>query len=80
LPLLPISYGVFGRFGNYQGFVYTDDEDPDANPNINFITKYIYDDDNYNYNTYYDDYPIPNIINPGLNTRLYISKATQCQY
>lgn len=80
-PILPISYGVFGRIGNYQGYIYTDDEDGNIiDPNINWITKYMFDEDYYFYRTYYDDNSIPNIIDVSKNTRLYISKVTECSY
>ena len=75
LPYLSISYGVFGRFGNYQGYIYTDDQDY---KNINFLTKHIYREDLYGYKDFYDNFPIPNIIDVGKNTKLYISKITNC--
>ena len=60
-PYIGIHYGVFGRFGSSQGSIYFDDEDK-GNANLAYI----------------DGTPtghIPNIMNVGRNTRLYMSYA-----
>lgn len=64
-PNLGISYGTLGRYGNYQGNIYCDDED---NSNNNSAARY----DIYGVTSVGD---ITNIWNAGVNTRLYISKA-----
>ncbi|HAF27772.1 MAG TPA: hypothetical protein DCG75_01880 [Bacteroidales bacterium] len=66
-PYLGISYGTLGRYGSYQGWIYSDDEDKN---NANSA---------YYYSSYYAN-PIPtgnvpNIMDVGGNTKLYISKA-----
>jgi hypothetical protein len=66
-PNLGISYGTLGRYGSYQGSIYSDDEDKN-----NANSAYYYDN-------YYSDAivtgNIPNIMDVGRNTRFYISKA-----
>jgi len=70
-PNLGISYGVLGRFGSYQGSIYTDDED-DGNANFCMLHQY-----QPATNTYIDIATgnIPNIMDVGSNTRLYFSKV-----
>lgn len=70
-PNLGISYGVLGRFGSYQGSIYTDDED-DGNANWCMLHQY-----QPATGTYIDKTTgnIPNIMDVGSNTRLYFSKV-----
>ncbi|HBX53258.1 MAG: hypothetical protein A2309_02105 [Bacteroidetes bacterium RIFOXYB2_FULL_35_7] len=62
-PSLGICYGVLGRFGCNQGFIYSDDED---NNNAN----------GYSISPYHEQH----ILEDGINTRLYFSKASKCTY
>jgi len=66
-PNLGISYGTLGRYGSNQGWIFSDDED---NGNANWA---------YYYETSLSNPVstgnIPNIMDVGSNTRLYISKA-----
>lgn len=78
LPLLPISYGVLGRFGPHQGYIRTDDED-NNNENENHAWMELWIDDGYYESGYTGN--IENIMEVGVNTRLYISKAKDyCSY
>jgi len=73
------NYGVFGRFGNHQGYIYTDDEDIDKdkenyeNGNCNNIYKG-------NFNTYWGHDGVHNIMEnvSNVNSRIYFSKAKNC--
>ncbi|MBI4649138.1 MAG: hypothetical protein HY738_21740 [Bacteroidia bacterium] len=77
---LPMSYGVLGRFGTHQGYIYLDDEDGEGNDNdnINCMFKYEYNEDTGNWTIQEDYGSIPNIMDCGNNTRFYISKAMNC--
>jgi len=68
------SYGVFGRFGPKQGYIYTDDEDTD------YDFGFIEDDDKQNHNFLLGgDQNIGSCIEGGINTRLYFSSpAADC--
>jgi hypothetical protein len=71
-PSLGISYGVFGKFGSNQGWIHTDDEDKN-NANFCYLTRY-----NKNTGGYYPQQSsgnIPNIMDVGGNTTLYVSKV-----
>lgn len=60
------NYGVFGRFGQNQGYIFTDDEDNDKNENY--------------WKKNYNSGGISNIIEnvDGVNSRIYFSKVKNC--
>lgn len=76
------NYGVFGRFGPKQGYIYTDDEDTDYN------FGFIEDENKRNHNSLWPTPVTPGfeglnscIEEVGQNTRLYISKVqSYCSY
>lgn len=75
------SYGVFGRFGPKQGYIYTGDEDTDYN--LGFIE----DEHKRNQNELWPTSATPGFeglsscIEGGINTRLFISKVSiNCSY
>jgi len=68
-PNLGISYGVFGNFGNQKGWIYTDDEDT-KNANICYLELFT----GTGYLRQYSG-NIPNIMDVGNNTRLYLSQV-----
>ena len=70
-PSLGISYGVFGKFGNNQGWIYSDDEDS-GNANWCYLNRYIKYTGQYQYASTGN---IPNIVDVGANTKLYLSKV-----
>lgn len=62
------NYGVFGRFGNHQGYIYTDDEDNDNNDN--------------EWEKNFDSGGVTNIMESvgNVNSRIYFSKVKNCHY
>jgi hypothetical protein len=70
MPNLGMSYGVLGQSGNplTQGYIYTDDED---NPNWNYFYKWTWTGSGY---IGMVSGNIPNIIDVGANTKLYLKK------
>jgi len=75
-PQIGISYGVFGRFGNHQGYIFTDDEDQDWNDSDKNCSNYE-GNNNSILNPVGSD--VNNcVVEEGSNTRLYISRVTDC--
>lgn len=71
-PNLGFSYGVFGQFGNSKGSIITDDED---NKNANSCQVASYDYANLRLgNLYNRTTNIPDILNVGANTTLFVCK------
>ena len=65
-------YGVLGRFGNAQGYIRSDDED---SRNANWCKLWKYNDTNNGYDSEKEIRSnIPNIMDVGSNTKLYISR------
>jgi hypothetical protein len=62
------NYGVLGRIGNHQGYIYTDDEDNNNNDN--------------EWEKNFNEGGITNIIeNVGnVNSRIFFSKVKNCHY
>lgn len=71
------SYGVFGRFGPNQGYIFFDDEDNDVNIWGNDEPE---EQQNHNF-LLGGDQNIDNCIEGGINSRLYFSSAkTDCYH
>jgi len=71
-PNIGIDYGVLGRFGHHQGYIYSDDEDDtgnNAHDNHNGMSITV------NYVESTAEVNIPNIMDSGYNTRFYLSKT-----
>lgn len=70
-PLLSVRYGVFGRFGQHQGYIFSDDEDSGGDNGVTCS--------NAEYKKNHNSGGVPNIIiNESGNTRFYMSKVTTC--
>lgn len=70
------SYNVFGRFGQHQGYIYTDDEDQDRGDNDKNCSNY---QGNNNWMINYFGADVNNCVaEVGANTRLYMSKVSDC--
>jgi len=81
-PDLGFPYYVFGRFGKYQGFFYSDDEDGDNNQNYlqgwpgGGNTSFIYiPDDNDT-----DISKVPEFLQVTKNTCVFFSRVTSCNF
>jgi hypothetical protein len=68
LPSLDIDYGVFGRFGENQGYIYTDDED-DSNPSYG---------DDWSLNQGWLSGSSQGFIIGGNNTTMFMSQKEHC--
>ncbi|MBI4647684.1 MAG: hypothetical protein HY738_14130 [Bacteroidia bacterium] len=90
-PDLSISYGVLGRFGTHQGYIFLHDEDKNFywdpiicshgnEGNVNKTYIYQWDPITLQHSERIDwaSETVPNIFEGGPRTRLYISKAIDC--
>ncbi|MBN2668342.1 MAG: hypothetical protein JXR60_03850 [Bacteroidales bacterium] len=83
LPYIGFNYGILGRFGSKQGYIYFDDEDDDADfwdfeyGNENWL---LYDIDPETEETNELVSGVTNIISGGSNTLIYISSSDVCTY